>query len=375
MIVDLSLFEPAVLSSSPFRQRNAQNYHFPPNVLSMVSKEARKEVRFMHNAVIQSTSAPQFKCHVDIDSDILKVYRMRLPQLTSAVPGGLRAEIHKLLNVEFCLQWMDEDEALQVASSQGVSIGSLELGQFPKLQEFTSVCLYSAHWQRHGCANMVCDGTLEDGVLCFKDDSAPKTGMQWNSDAVDEGIRDLHFIDKGLTSRLFRRRDTWLTGISIETIADMLMPTFHGGLGISELAVQISDVALFGYTWTESSYGGEWAGFRYHTVDGKVEFSTLTWSDVKAESLSCQYDRARFVDNEPISEAGYQLPMAVVKVFIVRPGQELPLQDSRHTWVEVPDYSSATFTWQTMQRELWNGIAGQFNTRSWTGDYFLSMIK
>ena len=109
-------------------------------------------------------------------------------------------------------------------------------------------------------------------------------------------------------------------------------------------------------------------------MDGKVEFSILAWSDVEAESFSCLHDRAMFIDGRRIPGARYQFPMAVIKVFIVRPGQELPLQRSRHDWVEVPDYSAATSKWQIIQREMWNGIAEQFNTYCWTDDYFVSIV-
>lgn len=87
------------------------------------------------------------------------------------------------------------------------------------------------------------------------------------------------------------------------------------------------NVGLRGFHKNKTSCGGMWAGFRYFPdVDPpRLEFSPLCWDEVKDASYACQnYDKVR----------GH-LPEMVIKVFIVRQGQEAPSGGEHTCWEDV----------------------------------------
>ncbi|KAK7425824.1 hypothetical protein QQZ08_007673 [Neonectria magnoliae] len=110
-------------------------------------------------------------------------------------------------------------------------------------------------------------------------------------------------------------------------------------------------IGFYGYSWNDTSMGGEWAGFRYYTATQRVEFSPLAYWEV--------VDQLNTLEN-----AHKPLPDLVVRVWIIRPGEEAPENQPHHAWETVlsreEDDDTVSMTrnsirtlWQ-MTRLTWN---------------------
>lgn len=114
-------------------------------------------------------------------------------------------------------------------------------------------------------------------------------------------------------------------------------------------------VGFLGFTKHEVAVGGQRAGFHYFVATGKVEFSPLSWYEVRDA-----------VENNLTPDD--RLPDCVVKVFIVRP-REKPYEKERHCWeslasdLEMPDndeqYDMHYYIWK-----LWLFTIWRFNKRT-----------
>ncbi|VUC36797.1 unnamed protein product [Clonostachys rosea] len=96
-----------------------------------------------------------------------------------------------------------------------------------------------------------------------------------------------------------------------------------------------------GFSHNISSMGGIWAGFRLYLGDQpRLEFSPLHWDEVKEYMWSFQRfqgggsypipTRAHGFVDETKHQAHF--PEAIIKLFIVRPGQKPPLSSPHHRW-------------------------------------------
>ncbi|CAH0027763.1 unnamed protein product [Clonostachys rhizophaga] len=142
---------------------------------------------------------------------------------------------------------------------------------------------------------------------------------------VDPGLRETYaYTDK--------RRDTMIHKYS------------------DNASAAVPKIGLRGYSYNTSSCGGFWAGYRLYVGNHpRLEFSPLAWDDVKeylesfqtyednredaefgkeeAETVSKRYKHGK--DIKPSS------PETIVKITIIRPGEEAPRSHPHHCWEPV----------------------------------------
>lgn len=88
------------------------------------------------------------------------------------------------------------------------------------------------------------------------------------------------------------------------------------------------NIGFHGYSTGSSWCGGNWSGYRYHVETHKVEFSPLSFDEVKDIMLACR-------ENTHTPYAFFSLdPQLIAKVFIVRKG-ETASSEPHHCWEEV----------------------------------------
>lgn len=115
------------------------------------------------------------------------------------------------------------------------------------------------------------------------------------------------------------------------------------------------NIGFLGYNETSSSLGGMWAGFRYHTDSGKVEFSRLHLDEVKEALFSCKHLYVGYIGGIKIHD---HFPEMIVKVFINRPGQQPWPQKYHHEWIEVTPLAPDETKMVTDVRRLWDMVSG-----------------
>ncbi|VUC27570.1 unnamed protein product [Clonostachys rosea] len=106
------------------------------------------------------------------------------------------------------------------------------------------------------------------------------------------------------------------------------------------------NIGTRGFSYNRSSVGGVWAGFRVYLGDNpRVEFSPLSWEEVKEDTCSFQtFGKGRqseypiptiahaFVDGD---DHNRQFPQGVIKIAIIRPGEQAPPSLPHHCWEAV----------------------------------------
>ncbi|CAG9940249.1 unnamed protein product [Clonostachys rosea f. rosea IK726] len=118
----------------------------------------------------------------------------------------------------------------------------------------------------------------------------------------------------------------------------------------------VPKIGLRGYSYNTSSCGGFWAGYRlYLGSRPRLEFSPLVWDDVKEYMNSFQtYEDNKSDRNvlsgldERYSRSFYNVegiepssPEMIVKISIIRPGEEAPPSHPHHCWEPVAgDFSN-----------------------------------
>ncbi|KAH8736151.1 hypothetical protein BGZ61DRAFT_527139 [Ilyonectria robusta] len=107
-------------------------------------------------------------------------------------------------------------------------------------------------------------------------------------------------------------------------------------------------IGLMGYSANATSIGGQWAGFRYYVDTGRVEFTPLAYHEV-----------------QELLEAGRKsqgvLPDMVVRVWVIRPGEEgIAPDESYHGWEEVQPYSETEDERTCKIRGLWQRTRTMF---------------
>jgi hypothetical protein len=106
-----------------------------------------------------------------------------------------------------------------------------------------------------------------------------------------------------------------------------------------------------GYHVGPTSIGGNWAGFRYYTDTKAVEFSPLSYLDV-SKYLRMGLERRDY------------FPDAVIRVWVIRPGQQDTSPDRfYHNWQRVAEYSDDETTQSMKIRRLWQLVSYTFDDR------------
>ncbi|KAI9163240.1 hypothetical protein HJFPF1_04842 [Paramyrothecium foliicola] len=340
----------------------------PMSTLSRVSREARSEVEFVHDATARwcaEGAGGNKVAWINFDTDVVKVHNMRIPLGLTPDDVFLFPEcpIRKLLTVDFSLDPMPETMATELIFS-GVNVGHLDLAMFPQLQEVTFASLFSNQWGRYGHPEIQ-KSDLHHGEQAkhSTDDSSLDAPMTWRrqvrlthcdiygvqgppSDKVNEALTDCHGM------------------FQVINMIELMKSSNIGQDDPEDL-----NVSSMGYTKTPGLYGAEWADFRYYMADGKVEFTPLAWHEVEAATYSCQ-DDYRKLTSVAVTDATRNLhfPLAVAKVFIVRTGEEPAPAEPHHCWVEVPNYSGSMSRAQRVMREMWNALASKFEKGVWTAE-------
>ncbi|KAH6888009.1 hypothetical protein B0T10DRAFT_562437 [Thelonectria olida] len=116
-------------------------------------------------------------------------------------------------------------------------------------------------------------------------------------------------------------------------------------------------IANIGYHVGPTAIGGNWAGFRYHTSTGMVEFTPLAYWEV-SEYLAMGLEHRDY------------FPDAAIRIWIIRPGQEDTSPDRYyHNWERVEDYSELETIKANRIRRLWQLVSSRFdNTRTFMRD-------
>ncbi|CAI6094810.1 unnamed protein product [Clonostachys chloroleuca] len=142
---------------------------------------------------------------------------------------------------------------------------------------------------------------------------------------------------------------------------EYLSPTRFKSIDMSfsrDVSAVVPRIGLRGYSYNASSCGGFWAGYRLYLGNRpRLEFSPLVWDDVKEYMDSFQTyednnpDRNFFSESrshETYIRSFYRVegiepssPEMIVKISIIRPGEEAPPSHPHHCWEPVAgDFSN-----------------------------------
>jgi hypothetical protein len=102
------------------------------------------------------------------------------------------------------------------------------------------------------------------------------------------------------------------------------------------------NVGFRGFSYGSTSCGGMWAGFRYFEgPTPRVEFSPLSWDEVKDATYACRLTNgpAEYLENFPQPFDREHFPEMIIKVFIIREGEDSPPAEHHHCWEEVTSWS------------------------------------
>ncbi|KAH7017172.1 hypothetical protein EDB80DRAFT_873901 [Ilyonectria destructans] len=214
----------------------------------------------------------------------------------------------------------------------------LQLGRFRHLREYTMMAeTTDGSWLIPGCQ------MYEPQVVAKRDDGNTYSWIEEFSPQPHPRIVEAeeYFTQKGIPG------DTglsWPLDENVNRAATMLaIRSWSTGNQppVSTLGDIMPRIGLMGYSANATSIGGQWAGFRYYMDTERVEFTPLAYHEV-----------LQFLEAGTKSQG--VLPDMVVRVWVIRPGEEgIAPDESYHGWEEVQSYSETEDDRTCKIRGLW----------------------
>lgn len=329
-----------------FLPTNTQLYLDEAIALRDTNHETRSIIERTYRVSFQEWQAGKFRFHLmDIDRDTFRTMDMQLPTIKATpvwppVHGHPFAlPIKKLMSLR--IRTPGRSLALLHATIFNRPFFDLHTGYLPLLEELTLVFSFSTKdwwvpdFQEYGphIINKPDEDLVDDKTLWTQD-----YGLARKSGA--------HFEKLGI------RGDTGLRWPSPCQRTDPdCGHTHHGHLDWATgknlfLSPRFPRIGLRGFSRDCVSMGGQWAGFRWFPATRTVEFSPLSWDEVK----DAMYEGAK--DN---MTDFHQFPQLIIKVFIVREGK-VPYDAPHHCWIkvlmELPGETDSMRTIRMMWRQV-----------------------
>ncbi|KAH6995977.1 hypothetical protein BKA56DRAFT_666250 [Ilyonectria sp. MPI-CAGE-AT-0026] len=234
----------------------------------------------------------------------------------------------------------DTDECMlsRFGDPATMPLHKLLLGRFRHLREYTLMAeTTDGSWLIPGCQ------IYEPQVVDRRDDGNTYTWIEECSPEPHPRIVEAeeYFAQRGIAG------DTglgWPLNDDVNRAATMLAIkswSTRRQAPVPSLGHIMPRIGLMGYSANATSIGGQWAGFRYYVDTGRVEFTPLAYHEV-----------------QELLEAGTKsqgvLPDMVVRVWVIRPGEEgIAPDESYHGWEEVQSYSETEDERTCKIRGLW----------------------
>lgn len=284
---------------------------------------------------------------MDIDRDTFRTMNMQLPMVRTTPAWPLSGGSHFVLPIKKLLSLREETPDRSLSRMQAVvftrPVIGLRLGNLTLLEELTMAFAVSS----------------KDWWIPGFEEYGPHIVNKPDEDLVDDetrGTEDYHLACQAgaYFEKLGIRGDTglrWPSPCQEKSSNCEHTDLQHGHLGWATrkgkfLSPKYPRIGLRGFSRNSVSMGGQWAGYRYHEATPLVEFSPLSWDEVK----DTMYEAAK--DN---GTAYFQFPQLIVKVFIVRAGQ-VPYDAPHHCWTTVVTHLPGETESMRAIRTLWRHV-------------------
>lgn len=336
-----------------------------PNDIMLVSRQAADVIRRTHRLRYWLDTPPHYHVRVDPYNDIILTAFHSLPRMvpTRVWPlPGMNPQALPVRRVAAYFHSLQPDEADPWSFSRvPPNIRRMEMGRtvlkldnLPLLREFfVSVTNSNVDWWLEGYQQ-------HHPEIIGNRISRCTWHRAENNDYMSSGK---YFRERGLVADTGIRwnRPHWRTVrnnmAEMRANAEGRSPAFdiiRWPSSFLEHRRYRPNIGFMGYSMGSSSCGGQWAGFRYFVATCRVEFSPLSYDEVKDVMNAHE-------DYSPYEESKLH-PEMILKLFIVHPG-DTPPSEPHHCWEEVQGPYPGEEDGDTTQaiRCLWYRLRGILN--------------